>query len=99
MTYCTHLGPCGAGCPCAKRESACERTCHVSQISIIRSRKLTCVSVMRNAQDAGEDVNVVGTLRMLARSVYLGNALVGSKTDIAILDYAHAVLRTFCYTV
>jgi hypothetical protein len=54
---------------------------------------------MRNAQDAGEDVNVVRTLRMLARSVYLGNALVGSKTDIAILDYAHAVLRTFCYTV
>jgi len=63
MTYCTHLGPCGPNCPCSKRESACERTCHVSQLFIMKSRKLTYVSVMLAAQDAGEDVNVVRTPR------------------------------------
>ena len=51
----------------------------------------------RNAQDAGEGVNVVQTPRISAKSVYLGNALVGSKIDIAILDYALAILRTFRY--
>ena len=61
----------------------------------MKPRKLTCISVMRAAQDAGGVVNVVQTLRTSARSVYLGNALVGSKIDIAILDYVLAILRTF----
>jgi hypothetical protein len=34
---------------------------------------------------------------MSAKSVYLGNALVGSRIVIAILDYVLAILRTFYY--
>jgi hypothetical protein len=50
---------------------------------------------MRAAQDAGEDVNAVRILRISVRSVYLGNALVGSNIDTAILGYALAILRTY----
>ena len=54
---------------------------------------------MRAVQDAGEGVNVVRILRISAKSVYLGNALVGSNIDIAILGYALAILRTYYYMV
>jgi hypothetical protein len=54
---------------------------------------------MRAAQDAGEGVNVVRILRISAKSVSLGNALVGSNIDIAILGYALAILRTYYETL
>jgi len=61
----------------------------------MKPRKLNCASVMRAAQDAGGVVNVVQTLRMPAKSAYLGNAHVGSRIAIAIPDCVLAILRTF----
>jgi len=61
----------------------------------MKPRKLTCISVIRAAQDAGGVVNVVQTLRTPARSAYLANAHANFKIAIAIPDCVLAILRTF----
>ena len=60
----------------------------------MKPRKLTCISVIRAAQDAGGVVNVVQTLLTPARSAYLANAHAGYRIAIAIPDCVLAILRT-----
>lgn len=61
----------------------------------MRPRKLTCISVIRAAQDAGGVVNVVQTLRTPARSAYLANAHADFKIATAIPDCVLAIVRTY----